>query len=328
MAHASCGVTLRQAAPAVGTSPDSPPEATPELPPESPPERRTLLAIAALIAIPAVFFTAADLIGGHLLLSGDNLLQNYPLRVLVGSDLRHGDLPFWNPFVWSGTPLLAGLNASAFYPATLLFAVLPFHAAWVIGQVLVFSSVGVGTFLLFRSCGLSVRAAFLGAFSFSFAGAVLSQTSVHIDMGDGFASLPWALLAVRKLGDDARWRWAVLFGVAFALTILSGAPEAILDTAALCATFAILRRSTGKGTWRSYASRLGAGALLALGSTAFLWIPALHFISTSQRSGEGEAFASSFAFPTRDLDPRTHPVHRRRLLAFLSAFVLRRVQSR
>ena len=51
----------------------------------------TVLAIAILIAIPAIFFTAADLFGGHLLLSGDNLLQNYPLRVLVGSDLRHGD---------------------------------------------------------------------------------------------------------------------------------------------------------------------------------------------------------------------------------------------
>jgi hypothetical protein len=165
--------------------------------------------------------------------------------------------------------------------------------------VLVYSSVGVGTFLLFRSCGLSVRAAFLGAFSFTFAGAVLSQTSVHIDMGDGFASLPWALLAVRKLGDDPRWRWALLFGVAFALTILSGSPEALLDTAALCLAFAVLRRSAGRGTWRSYASRLGAGAALAIGVTAFVWIPALHFIATSQRHAEGEAFASSFSFPTR-----------------------------
>ena len=220
-----------------------------------PRDRSALLAIAVLIAIPTIFFTAADLIGGHLLLSGDNLLQNYPLRVLVGTDLRHGDLPFWDPYVWSGTPLLAGLNASTFYPATLLFAVLGSHAAWVIGQVLVFSSIGVGTFVLFRSCGVSVSAAFLGAFSFTFAGAVLSQTSVHIDMGDGFASLPWALLAVSRLGHDGRWRWAVLLGAAFALTILAGSPESLLDTAVLCGVFAVLRRSAGIGTWRRYATR-------------------------------------------------------------------------
>ena len=301
----SRGVTLRQAAPPSGYQPDSVPD-TPAIEAPEPPDRGaaserdrgTLAAIAILVAIPAIFFTAADLFGGHLLLSGDNLLQNYPLRVLVGNDLRHGILPYWDPFVWSGTPLLAGLNASAFYPATLLFAILPFHAAWVIGEVLVYSSVGVGTLLLFRSCGLSVRASFLGAFSFTFAGAVLSQTSVHMDMGDGFASLPWAVLAVRKLGDDPRWRWALLFGAAFALTILAGSPEALLDTAALCATFAILRRSAGRGTWRSYASRLGAGAALAIGASAFLWIPALHFISTSQRQAEGVAFASSFSFPT------------------------------
>jgi hypothetical protein len=298
-------VTLRQAAPPSGYPPDSIPDARTVRAPEaavgapaSKRDRGTWAAAAVLVAIPAIFFTAADLIGGHLLLSGDNLLQNYPLRVLVGNDLRHGILPYWDPFVWSGTPLLAGLNASAFYPATLLFAILPSHAAWVIGEVLVYSSVGVGTLLLFTSCGLSVRAAFLGAFSFTFAGAVLSQTSVHMDMGDGFASLPWAVLAVRKLGDDPRWRWALLFGAAFALTILAGSPEALLDTAALCATFAILRRSTGRGTWRAYASRLGAGAALAVGATAFLWIPALHFISTSQRQAVGEAFASSYSFPT------------------------------
>lgn len=298
MADAFCGVTQRLAAPGLASSPYPLPEAGSPQTPAPKRDNASLIAVAILIAIPAVFFTAADLLGGHLLMSGDNLLQNYPLRVLVGSDLRHGILPYWDPFVWSGTPLLAGLNAGTFYPATLLFAVMPFHAAWVIGQVLVYSSVGVGTFLLFRSCGLSVRAAFLGAFSFTFAGAVISQTSVHIDMGDGFASLPWALLAVRKLGEDARWRWAILFAAAFALIILAGSPEALLDTAALCATFAILSRSTGRGTWRGYASRLGAGALLAIGATAFLWIPALHFIAGSQRPAEGELFASSYSFPT------------------------------
>jgi hypothetical protein len=300
MVGTSFGVSQRLApTPALVSSPSSLPEPGSFQAPAPQRDKADLLAVAILIAIPALIFTGADLFGGHLLLSGDNVLQNYPLRVLVGTDLRHGNLPYWDPFVWSGTPLLAGLNSSTFYPATLLFAVIPFHAAWVIGQVLVYSSVGVGTFLLFRSCGLSVRAAFLGAFSFTFAGAVLSQTSVHVDMGDGFASLPWALLAVRKLGEDQRWRWAFLFAAAFALIMLAGSPEALLDTAALCATFAVLRRSTGRGTWRGYASRLGAGALLAIGATAFLWIPALHFIAASQRPGKGELFASSYAFPAR-----------------------------
>ena len=69
-----------------------------------------------LIAIPAAAFVLPDLIGGHLLITGDNLQQNYPLHVLVGSMLRHGQLPFWNQYIFSGTPLMADFNAGAFYP--------------------------------------------------------------------------------------------------------------------------------------------------------------------------------------------------------------------
>jgi hypothetical protein len=256
-----------------------------------------LAAISVLVAIPVAVFFGADLFGGHLLLSGDNLIQNFPERVLVGSDLRHGILPFWDPFVWSGTPLLAGLSAGAFYPTTLLFAVVSSHAAWVLGQIFVFSSIGVGTYLLFRSGGTSPLASFLGAFSFTFAGAVASQTAAHIDMGDGLATLPWALLAVRRIGEDSRWRWTLLLAGASALTILAGSPEAILDTGALCAAFALFRCLARRGTLRRYATRVAAAGALAVGLTAFLWIPALHFLASSQRPAAGELFASEYSFP-------------------------------
>ncbi|MFZ0667053.1 MAG: YfhO family protein [Acidimicrobiales bacterium] len=254
-------------------------------------------AIVALIAIPAAIFILADVFGGHLLLTGDNLVQNYPLRVLAATDLRHGILPFWNPYIWSGTPLLAGLNAGVFYPTTLLFVVLPAHVAWVLGQVFVYSATAVGTYLLFRSSGIRTKGAFLGAFSFAFAGVIATQTSVHIDMGEGLASLPWALYAIRRLGDDRRWRWAVLLTVAFVLAVLAGSPEAMLDTTVACLAFTVLRWSARHGNWRVYLSRIAMGAAVTVGITAFLWAPAIRFISDSQRPSGGEFFASTFSFP-------------------------------
>jgi len=294
MAGAPGGLTVQEAQPALDFVPDGDLE---KVVPPPRPKNMDARAIAALIAIPAAIFAGAEIFGSNLLLSGDNLLQNYPLRVLVGNDLRHGSLPLWDPFIWSGTPLLAGLNSGAFYPTTLLFAVLSSHAAWVVGQIFVFSAIGVGTFLLFRSCGISTKASLLGTFSFTFAGAVASQTAVHIDMGEGLAALPWSLLAVRRLGDDPRWRWALLLGAAFALAILAGSPEAVLDTSVACATFGLLRWSSKNGTLWRYVSRVGIGGLLALGITAFLWAPALHLIGSSQRPVGGEFYASSFSFP-------------------------------
>ena len=258
--------------------------------------RSDVLCLSILIAIPAGVFGAADIFGGHLLLASDNLVQNYPLRVLVGTDLRHGMLPLWDPFVWSGTPLMAGLNAGAFYPTTLLFAVSA-HAAWVIGQIFVFATVSTGTYLLFRSGGSSPLASFLAAVSFSFAGAVAAQTAAHVDMGDGLAALPWALLAVRKISQDGRFRWALLLAGAGVLSILSGSPEAMLDTAAVCGIFALFKLFQRGATLWQYLSRLVAGAAVAVGLSAFFWVPALHYISSTQRLGAGPGFAAEFSFP-------------------------------
>ena len=250
------------------------------------------LSVFALILIPTAVFAGADIFGGHLLLAGDNLIQSYPLRVLVGSDLRNGVLPTWDPWIWSGTPLLAGLNAGAFYPTTFLFALMGPHAAWVIGEIFIFSSIGVGTCLLLSDSGTSPIASFLGAAVFAFGGAVLTQASVHTDMAEGLASLPWVLLAIRRIGVDGRWRWCALLGVAFALTIVAGSPEAMLDTAMLGLTYGLLRWSVEHGIWRRLVTRGAIGAAIAVGLSAAVWLPAMHFIAVSQRANASESFAA------------------------------------
>lgn len=270
-----------------------------EGPPPRPGRRVSPLgwAIVTLVLIPTVVFGGADLIGGHLLLSGDNLLQSYPLHVLVGADIRHGVMPSWDPWIWSGTPLLAGLNAGAFYPTTLLFAIMNPHAAWVLGEIFIFSSVGVGTCLLFSEHGMSPAAAFLGAFVFAFGGAVAAQASVHTDMAEGLASLPWVLLAIRRIATDGRWRWAVLLGLVFGLAVLAGSPEAILDTAVLGAVYALLWFSVRRDSWKRLLSRGVLAGALAVGLTAAVWLPALHFIASSQRASAPESFAAGYPFP-------------------------------
>src|ERR1700733_852653 len=108
-------------------------------------------------------------------MAGDNIQQNYPLHVLVGSMLRKGELPFWDQYIFSGTPLLAGFNAGAFYPLMGLFAVLPDRMAWMVTEVLLFSLIAIGMYIFLRALTLSTAACLLGAATFSFSGVVLSQ---------------------------------------------------------------------------------------------------------------------------------------------------------
>jgi hypothetical protein len=278
------------------------PLTSPPRPDRSPTGQQRVIAalpIAALILIPVAIFAGATLILGHPLLMGDNLIQGYPLRALVGTDLKHGSWPLWDPWIWSGTPLMAGLNAGALYPVTFLFAAMSPTAAWVLGQILVSSSISVGTYVFLLATGPGRLASFLGAASFAFAGAVAGQSAVHVDMAEGFASLPWMLLAVRHVIDDGRWRWTVLLGAGVACLLLAGSPEAILDVSILALAYGIVRWSLRPSTWRRLVTRAGAGFALGIGVSAFLWLPALRFIDISQRSSVSIVFASSYSFPPR-----------------------------
>ncbi len=249
-----------------------------------------------LVAIPTAAFVLPDLLGGHLLITGDNLQQNYPLRVLVGSMLRHGQLPFWNQYIFSGTPLMADFNAGAFYPLTGLFAVMPDRAAWIATEVIVYSAIGVGMYVFLRALALSRVACLLGAATFAFAGPVLSQVN-HVDMSEGFVAIPWMLLAVLHIVRDGRWRWSVLLGIAFATVILAGAPEAMLDEALLIVAFAVMSAGLSRERWWRVLSRCAAGAVLALSLAAIQWLPGLEAIRSSQRGSGVIAAAGSYPGP-------------------------------
>jgi len=251
---------------------------------------------AVLVGLPAVVFVLPDLLGGHLVMTGDNVQQNYPLHILVGSMLRRGQLPFWNPYLYSGTPLLAGFNAGAFYPLVGLFVILPDRAAWIATEVILFSLIGVGMYLFLRALALSTVACVLAALTFVGSGVVLGQAN-HVDMTEGFASIPFMLLAVLHIVRDGRWRWSALLGLAGALVIFGGAPEAMLDEALLILAYAAVSAGFDRARWRRVLTRCGAGAALALALAAVQWLPGITAIAHSQRSGLGSSFASSGSFP-------------------------------
>ena len=251
---------------------------------------------AVLIGIPAAAFVLPDLFGGHLVMTGDNVQQNYPLHVLVGSMVRRGQLPFWNPYLFSGTPLLAGFNAGAFYPLVGLFVILPDRAAWIATEVILFSLIGVGMYTFLRALALSTTACVLAALTFVGSGVVLAQAN-HVDMTEGFASIPFMLLAVLHIIRDGRWRWSVLLGLGGALVIFGGAPEAMLDEALLILAYAAMSAGFDRARWWRVLTRCGAGAALALSLAAVQWLPGITAIANSQRSGLGSTFASSGSFP-------------------------------
>ena len=265
--------------------------------------------VLALVA-PILVFGIPQLFG-LTYLAGDNFIQNFPMRVLVGKDLDHGMLPLWNPYLFSGTPLLGGFNAGAAYPLTWLTAVLPIFTAWTLTLVAAYEVALVGMYLFLRRQGIASTAATFGAVTFSLAGYMTAQ-QVHIDLIAGAAWLPWILLAIHGLTErpagptepamrpqPARW-WVLVLATALGLTLLAGAAEAIIDSGVLVGIYWIwrlasqgyLRRGSGRALAASVAAAVaGLAAGVAVGAAQ--WLPGLAFLSQSQRATPTYVFFTS-----------------------------------
>lgn len=266
-------------------------------------------AIAILVGSVAVIFAIPALLD-HPAISADNLIQNFPLRVLSGQQLASGHLPLWNPLSFSGTPLLGSMNAGSLFPLTIPFAFLPAVLIWTINMMACYWASGIGMFLVGKYFGLSVRGALLAGLIFTFMGAQWGQM-VHLGVIQGQGLLPWALLAMIMLADRIRGAdggdgsrlnlelvWPVIGLVAVtALVVLTGEPRAIADLEMMGVLAGIYGAlvSPGPRGWRSLGTLFAYGVCAVWGACigAIQLLPGYSFIGISQRSDENYGFFAS-----------------------------------
>jgi len=271
---------------------------------------RTHPGLVVALVVPVALFGVPVLFGWSYL-DGDNFLQNFPLRVLVGRDLRQGILPLWNPYLFSGTPLLGGFNAGAAYPTTWLTAVLPIFAAWWLTLAAAYDVALAGMYLFLRRQGIAATAATFGACTFALAGYMVAQI-VHVDLISGAAWLPWMTLSVHALTEpgeaapDRRQRWIALLALSVGLSFLSGGVEAIIDSGVLIAVYLIWRLvGLGRRADRRPGEVARAVARVAVGTVGGValgtaqWLPGLAFTSMSQRSATTYTFFTSGSLSLR-----------------------------
>ena len=68
---------------------------------------------------------------GDGLYGSDFVLYFRPLKEFIFDHfLRHGTIPMWNPYQFSGTPLISNIQASLFYPLGFLFYLMPSEQAY------------------------------------------------------------------------------------------------------------------------------------------------------------------------------------------------------
>ena len=98
------------------------------------PRSRSFLIGAILLLLPFVLYWQVwwpDARLRQVFQYGDFVEQHYPMRVFVADEYRHGRLPLWDPYTFSGEPAVAMSLFAPYYPPgfwQVIFPKLPFEA--------------------------------------------------------------------------------------------------------------------------------------------------------------------------------------------------------
>ena len=218
----------------------------------------------------------------------------YPYREFLAQALRHGDIPLWNPFSFTGVPFLADPRAGALYPPnlTLLWFDPPRAVAFsVVGHIGV---AAVAMYLLARlALGQQRPGAFVAACIFAL-GGVFTANAVEPNVVEAGVWLP---VAIGGLELALRRRVALgvsLMAVALALSVLAGQPHTTVLVTAAVVLWAIARIAAqvarAQSFWRGASAvvasvvLLAAGATLAAGLAAAQLLPAWELWRQSPRA--------------------------------------------
>jgi Bacterial membrane protein YfhO len=268
----------------------SPPDVTP-LAPKQRFDRKDAAAMAGLVVIVVGLFWRV-LFTSDMLYFRDIFNYSYPHAKLIHDICRGGHLPYWNPLLNWGQPLLSNPNTLFFYPYTLFIILLPINIAYPLHYVVHISIAALGTYVLARRWGQSTVAAFFAGAFFAFSGPVLSLGNFY-NMAACVAWMPWALFFTDSAIRKRSIRPWILLTIVFTLQFLAGEPMTLMATFGLATVYALHRAGNLWRPWSRSSLRILAcfflvgTVMVALAAVQFL--PSLQLLSNSRR-GDGLTF--------------------------------------
>lgn len=153
-----------------------------------------------------------------------------PQIQFLADSLARGEWPWWNPFVFSGSPQVADPQSMIFSPPFLLLALFSRSPSLWASDMTVLATMaagGVGLILYFRDRGWHPGGAVIAALVFSF-GAAMAWRMQHTGQVLSLAYWPWALLFLERAVRRGSLFAGVLSGAIAAAIVLGRDQVALL----------------------------------------------------------------------------------------------------
>ena len=249
--------------------------------------RTFALCVACLVVVAASAFARWQIDGT--VVPWDSKNHFYPMFRFLGDALRHGTLPLWNPYHFSGYPAVADPQSLIFTPSMMLFALIAPDASMRVFDAVIMGHLalgGTGMLGLARRWRWHPAAGLLAGLVFMLGGAASSRLQ-HTGMIISYAWFPLALWSLQTALDRRSYRLAIAAGLLAALMALGRDQVAYL----LCLTLAgaAFRQAFRSGATLAYLrARLPIMACAGLVTLACMIVPillTLQFVHDSNRPG-------------------------------------------
>lgn len=208
----------------------------------------------------------------------DTVRQIYPWKTLALHELKQGKLPLWNPYNFSGSPLLANFQSAALYPLNILYTIVSQIDGWSVLVIMQPLLAIFFTYIYARTIGIGIYGSALSAISFGFSGFI-SVWLEYNTVGHVILWLPFILFAIEKIKNTSKPLWIILLSVAYACALFAGHPQIFGYMFIFSSLYIWFRVSTVRQRFVVWiASALGVGI------AGIQLIPGIELITNAARS--------------------------------------------
>ena len=156
----------------------------------------------------------------------------YPMKYFLATSLKNGNIPFWCPNYFCGSPFISDLQSGVFYPVSIVFALFPFPLSFNI-YIILHIVLGFCFFYLFiKGIGLSRESAFITSISYCYGGYTIAtiNTLNNLTTLIWLPAILWSFQKATTKGHKSGYFFTVLF---LCMAILGGEPQLFILTAGL-----------------------------------------------------------------------------------------------
>jgi len=259
-----------------------------------------------LLLVNALYFLPVLMAGNGAVLSAagkDTWTQFYYWRQFAFESLARGEWPLWNPYVFSGTPFVAGIQSAVFYPLNWIFLFLPTAFAINLSIALHCFLASFFTYLYARYIGIRPTAALLSGVTFAYGAPYFFHIYAgHLPHLSTMVWLPLLFLGVESLLQTKQILYAVLTGMVLAVQLFAGFPQYPFYGLIALSIYCLVRILAKRGKdvvllLRGYLIFLAVGVLLG----AVQWLPTAEFARHSFREALSFDWVAIFSLPPEKL---------------------------